>query len=63
MEQDLGPVMIWTKYGLMPEAELTYSHAWENTDSYISFTETYKNAEGEVVKQSRHLLSKGVVNG
>lgn len=58
MENDLGPVMVWTKYGLMPEAQLTYSHKWDDTEDYVAFTETYTNADGEIVKQSQHVLGK-----
>lgn len=73
MQENLGPVMVWTKYGLMPEASLTYSHEWKDTEEFIAFTETYKSDSGEVVKQSTHVLGKkglpvsaleqGVING
>ena len=50
---------IWTKHGLMFEDQLEYDTSWENTDEYVSFTETYKNKlDGEVVKQSKHVLCK-----
>lgn len=50
---------IWTKYGLMPEEELDYSTGWEDTEDYVSFSETYKKkSDGEVVRNSRHVLSK-----
>lgn len=52
---------IWTKYGLMNESDLEYSHQWEDTENYVSFSETYKRkSDGEVVKHSVHVLGKKV---
>lgn len=50
---------IWTKYGLIDESDLVYSHEWTDTEEYISFSETYKKkSDGEVVKHSVHVLAK-----
>jgi hypothetical protein len=53
--------LIWTSKGNMPTADLEYSHAWEDREEYIKFTETYRH-DGEIVKQSSHVYQKRGVN-
>ena len=50
--------LIYTSRGNLPVADLTYSVRWENTDDYTKLIEIYTAADGEVVKESAHVLSK-----
>lgn len=55
--------LIWTSKGNLPLSDLVYSHAWEDADEYMKFSETY-TLDGEVVKQSAHVYAKrGLVMG
>lgn len=49
--------LIFTTKGNLPEAALTYSHAWEDTADYTKFIETYRLGD-EIVKQSIHVMGK-----
>jgi len=49
--------LIFTSKGNLPISSLEYSHAWEDLETCIKFSETY-TLEGEVVKKSCHVLMK-----
>lgn len=65
--------MIWTKFGLMPESDLEYSHNWTLHEDFIKFEEIYKTKDGEIVKHSCHVRAmrplpecqpiQGAING
>jgi hypothetical protein len=50
--------LIWTTKGNVPVSSLTYQTAWDVTDTYTKFTETYLDSSGEVVKQSAHVYDR-----
>lgn len=50
--------LIYTTKGNVPIASLTYSTDWDVQDAYIKFTERYKDASGEVVKESAHVYDR-----
>lgn len=50
--------LIWTINGNVPVESLQYSTAWDVTDTYIKFTETYTDSSGCIVKQSVHVYDK-----
>lgn len=60
---------IWTKYGLLPESSLEYSHDWELVPGAngvlerIRFRERYfLKQTGEVVKEAPHIyINKGLL--
>jgi hypothetical protein len=53
--------LIYTTLGNVPIADLKYETSWDVQDAYIKFTETYRAADGEIVKQSAHVYDrKGV---
>ena len=47
--------LIYTSKGNLPIADLSYEHKWEVNEDYIKFTERYRTASGEVVKESAHV--------
>ena len=53
----LDTPLIWTSKGNLPIDSLDYSYAWDDTDTYIKFSEIYK-LDGEVVKESAHVRMK-----
>ena len=53
---------VWTINGNVPADSLQYSTAWDVTDTYIKFTETYTDASACIVKQSVHVYDKIGVN-
>lgn len=58
MEQEVP--LIWTTKGNVPIADLQYGVAWEETDTYIKFIETYRIGD-EIVKQAVHVrLKQGI---
>lgn len=50
--------LIYTTEGNVPIDSLAYSHEWLEDDMAIILVETYKNKDGVVVKQSRHIKLK-----
>ena len=55
--------LVWTINGNVPAESLMYSTAWDIADTYIKFTETFKDSAGCIVKQSVHVYDKiGVVS-
>ena len=50
--------LIYTTMGNVPESSLTYEHEWNDSAEAIKFVERYKNAAGEVVKESAHVYMK-----
>lgn len=48
---------IWTSKGLVKESELKYEHSWTINADLIRFDECYKDANGEIVKNSVHVYS------
>lgn len=55
--------LIWTSRGNLPIASLRYETYWENTDNYVKFVERYYAANGEIVKEGAHVLTKRGVTG
>lgn len=50
--------LIFTTKGNVPVDSLTYSTEWDVQEGYIKFTETHRDAAGEVVKQSVHVYDR-----
>jgi hypothetical protein len=50
--------LIYTSKGNVPIASLTYETAWDVQDAYIKFVERYRDASGEVVKESAHVYDR-----
>ena len=50
--------LIYTSKGNVPVSSLTYEHHWDNQADYIKFVEIYRDATGEVVKESAHVYAK-----
>ena len=55
--------LIWTTKGNLPVDELTHEAAWDVQQDYIKFSERYRTADGEVVKESAHVYSRFGVTG
>lgn len=51
--------LIHTARGNLPIASLSHSVEWRITDKIIHFTETYRDASGEIVRQDAHVYSFG----
>ena len=49
--------LIHTSKGNLPVDSLTYTTSWGEDEQYIRFRETY-TLNGEVVKQSCHVMAK-----
>jgi len=49
--------LIWTTKGNLPIDSLQYSTEWEETETSIRFSEIHR-LDGEIVKQSQHVLLK-----
>lgn len=50
--------LIFTSKGNVPVASLTLETEWDLKETYIKFVERYRDASGEVVKESAHVYSK-----
>ena len=50
--------LIYTTKGNVLESSLTYQHEWDNQPDYIKFVERYRDATGEIVKESAHVYIK-----
>lgn len=50
--------LVWTIKGNVPADSLTYSTDWDVAETYIKFTETFKDETGCIVKQSVHVYDK-----
>lgn len=56
--------LIFTSKGNVPIESLRYEHQWSETDDYVSLEERWFDADGELVKNNRHMLAKrGLVIG
>jgi hypothetical protein len=55
--------LIWTTKGNLPVDELQHEAEWDVQEGYIKFSERYRTADGEVVKESAHVYSKFGVTG
>jgi hypothetical protein len=53
--------LVYTTRGNLPHTELVFSTAWEDTADYTKLTETYKAADGEIVRQDVHVMGKHAV--
>ncbi len=47
--------LIFTSKGNVPVASLAYETAWDVNPDYVKFVERYRDASGEVVKESAHV--------
>jgi hypothetical protein len=48
--------LIYTSKGNVPVSSLTYEPRWEHSPgNYLKFVEQYRDASGEVVKESAHV--------
>ena len=53
--------LIYTSKGNVPVESLRLETNWDIQDSYIKFTERYRDELGEIVKESAHVYDrKGV---
>ena len=50
--------LIYTSKGNVPMDSLTYETVWDDQPAYTKFIERYRDASGEVVKESAHIYSK-----
>ena len=50
--------LIYTTKGNVPVASLTLETAWDLQETYVKFVERYRDATGEIVKESAHVYSK-----
>ena len=50
--------LIYTSKGNVPISSLVFGYEWVDTQDFTSFTETYTDDTGEVVKRSVHVMSK-----
>lgn len=50
--------LIYTSKGNVLESSLTYQYEWDNQPDYIKFVERYRDATGEIVKESAHVYMK-----
>ena len=51
--------LIHTTHGNVPVASLKHEVEWRVTDTIIHFTERYRTADGEVVRQDSHVYAFG----
>jgi hypothetical protein len=51
--------LIYTTRGNVPVASLAYSAEWRVTDAIAHFTEIYRDATGEIVRQDSHVYAFG----
>ena len=49
--------LIYTIRGNLPLSELTLETEWHRAPEYIKLVERYRAADGEVVRESAHVLS------
>jgi hypothetical protein len=52
--------LIYTSRGNLPISSLKLETAWDVTNDYIKFVERYRDAEGEVVRESAHVYHYGL---
>lgn len=50
--------LVYTSRGNLPAADLSFSTSWIVHDDFIQFTETYRDAQGEVVRQDVHVYDR-----
>lgn len=58
MTTDQQEPLIYTSRGNIPLSSLQYQYAWEDTPEYVKFVERYVASDGEVVKESAHVMAK-----
>ena len=49
--------LIYTSMGNVPEKSLTYDKQWKVGEDIIIFTETWHDAEGNLVKNNVHMYA------
>lgn len=54
--------LVYTTKGNVPVASLKYETAWDVQDGYIKFIERYRDASGEVVKESAHVYDRSGIS-
>lgn len=50
--------LIYTSRGNVPISDVTLETAWDVQETYIKFTERYRAADGEIVKESAHVYDR-----
>jgi len=50
--------LIYTSKGNVPIDSVKLEVVWDVQDGYIKFTERYRDANGEVVKESAHVFDR-----
>ena len=61
--ENMDAPLIYTSKGNVPIDSLTYETAWDDQPDYTKFVERYRDASGEVVKESAHVYSLAGVTG
>ena len=61
MAEALQEPLIHTTLGNVPVSSLTHEVEWRFTNSIVNFTERYRSADGEIVRQDQHIYALGAV--